>query len=387
MARTGDERRQQRREQRGAEGGEAAGVGPTGRVEPQFLRGRPVVADGGCWTGRCSPPRGCARRRRRAWCGERRWGGNGRRGPVVEHRAARGGRGRPGGGARYAAPRRQHGRPPTVARRGGARGGSRRSAGRRWMARDGRRSAGRLARAGRQADRPQHRHRGARGAGQQPSGGSFPQTAAPAPARSGAVDAVDAADGGHGGGGARASPVSGSRARPRWSPPGPPRDDTYGFDGAAAAAETPRRPCAAAAAGVVPRRRSTMRPGSRVLRVIVGSDGHPLGRVHPMSRRPPPGVHRWSASMQHPHRRARRVADGACRPGLSCRRDPGRRGARRPRRCAGIRCRSGGRGTGRSGPAGRARSTRPPGRVGTAAPGAGARCRSRTSARPRRGSR
>ena len=260
----------QRREQRGAEGGEAAGVGPTGRVEPQFLRSRPVVADGRVLDGRPLRCRAAALvddGALRAGNAVRSGLGNGRRGPVVEHRAAAG---RPGVSRRAwcAAPGRRNGRAHRRRASGAEpRGGSRRaSAGRRGATGHGRGSAGHLTRAGRGGS-PRGRRRtartrgrtGVRGrGGSSPAGGS-PPAAARGPAtrreaRSGA------ADGGHGDGGATASPVSGCRARPRWSPPGPPRDDTYGFDDAAAAAETPRRPCAAAAAGVAPRRRSTMRP-------------------------------------------------------------------------------------------------------------------------------
>ena len=227
-------------------------------------------------------------------------------------RVCPGGRGapRPGGGTGEPAGVRAAGAEP--------RGGSRRaSAGRRGADRHGRGSAGHITRAGRGGGpRPAAEARtrgrtGVRGRGGGCLRGAprrrLRDPATRREARSGA------ADGGHGDGGATASPVSGCRARPRWSPPGPPRDDTYGFDGAAAAAES-RGPCAAAAAGVAPRRRSTMRPGSSVLRVIAGPDGHPLGRVHPVSR---PST--WGS----PGLGALDTARGgrACRP-VSCRRDP-----------------------------------------------------------------
>ena len=60
--------------------------------------------------------------------------------------------------------------------------------------------------------------------------------------------------------------------------------------------------------------------GSSVLRVIAGSDGHPHGRVHPMSRPQPPGAHRPGACPRLPAASdtARAARD------FSCRRDPGR---------------------------------------------------------------
>ncbi len=251
VARTGDERRQQRREQRGAEGGEAADVGATGRVEPQFLRRRPVVADGRALDGRpAAPPRGCARRRRRASCGERRSVGPGERAPWAGRRAPGGSgaaavragrRGAPRRGPRWAGGGRAS--PPAAGRRSRAArrvsAGFRRSAGAR---RHGRRSAGHLTRAGRGGVRaagggpprpavaPALGGVAATACGGLPAGGTGPGAPAGGAFRCGGWGAGD--------GGATASPASGSRARPRWSPPGPPRDDTYGFDGAAAAAET-----------------------------------------------------------------------------------------------------------------------------------------------------
>ena len=165
MARTGDERRQQRREQRGAESGEAAGVGPTGRVEPQFLRGRPVVADGRVLDGLPLRRRAAALvddGALRAGNAVRSGLGNGRRGPVVEHRAAAG---RPGAARRAwcAAPGWRHGRAHRRRAAGAEpRGGSRRaSAGRRGATGHGRGSAGHLTRAGRGGS-PRGRRRTAR---------------------------------------------------------------------------------------------------------------------------------------------------------------------------------------------------------------------------------
>ena len=76
----GDERRQRRGEQRGAERGEPADLRAPGRVEPQLLGGGPVVADGRPLHRPRPAPlrdrRGRARRRRPASCAGRRRAGS-----------------------------------------------------------------------------------------------------------------------------------------------------------------------------------------------------------------------------------------------------------------------------------------------------------------------
>ena len=288
VAGTGDERRQQRREQRGAEGGEAAGVGPTGRVGSAF---RPVVADGWVPRAAAAPPRGCARRRLgRASCGERRSVGlgDGCRGPVVEHRGGCGaaGRGWPASrvGGSWVEPTGAGGR-SRAARRVSA--GFRRSAG-------GRRAGAGERRAPTRAERC-----GARTVGGGPSGPAV------APAFKGSACAWFPAGrvrgarrpagrwvsmrriGGTGINEPTALPVSGGRARPRWSPPGPPRDDTYGFDGA----ERPRKAGTLRRSGCRVRAAAALHDeaGSSVLRVTAGPEA-PARSAHLMSRPPPPGA-------------------------------------------------------------------------------------------------
>jgi hypothetical protein len=72
--------------------------------------------------------------------------------------------------------------------------------------------------------------------------------------------------------------------------------------------------------------------GSSVLRVIAGPDGHPLGRVHPMSRPSPPGAHRAGSL-----RGTRRVRHGAWRTGVPPGQLPSGSGAMRRATAAAVR--------------------------------------------------
>ena len=292
----GDERRQRRGEQRGAQRREPADLRAPGRVEPQLLGGGPVVADGWPlhrWPQHRHPLRdgagalvddGPLRARDAGGPGGR----DGCGGPVVGHRAAAR-RPHPGRPAR-AAGTGPDGRAAGAGQAAGD-GRDRRAAGAgrssryrwdRWTAGAGRDTQdGRGTRPGRRLTHPG----GSRGDDLRDTGGGRDDLARGTvrfrriPRGRGRRNGCTC---GRRVGPRRVLRMGRTQGRRRRGPvlvhAGHPLVLLETIPTDATAQERPREPCAAAAAGVVPRRRSTMRPGSSLLRVTAGPDGYPAGR-------------------------------------------------------------------------------------------------------------